>query len=70
MPDYSMVLIFHPESGEYYWLKEAGTRASLQAAISLSERDLEKNWCVYLAFYRKKSADTYLFSDSAYLGRF
>lgn len=69
MPDYCAVLLLHPETGEYYWFKEAGTRTSMQAEITLSEKDMEKTWCVYLAFYRKKTADTYLFSDSKFLGR-
>ncbi|MCE7054811.1 DUF6266 family protein [Algoriphagus sp. AGSA1] len=68
-PDYCMVFILHPESGKYYWFKEAGTRSGLQAEISLSEKDLGKTWCVYLAFYRKKGTNSCLFSDSSYLGR-
>ncbi|HSF53933.1 MAG TPA: DUF6266 family protein [Algoriphagus sp.] len=69
LPDYCMLFMLHPETGDYYWFKEAGTRSSLQAEITLSEKDLEKSWCVYLSFYRKKSATSYQFSDSAYLGR-
>lgn len=69
MPDYCMVFMLHPESGDYYWFKGAGTRASLHAEISLSEKDLEKSWCVYLSFYRKNGANSFQFSDSTYLGR-
>lgn len=69
MPDYSMMFLFHPETGEYHWLEKAGPRANLQANLTLTERDLEKAWCVYLTFYRKVNSETYLFSDSSYLGR-
>jgi hypothetical protein len=69
MPDYCMVMILHPESGNYHWFAEAGIRANLQIEIPLSEKDMNKSWCVYLAFYRKKSTNSYLFSDSGYLGR-
>ncbi|OOG72735.1 DUF6266 family protein [Algoriphagus sp. A40] len=69
IPDYSMVLLFHPDTGEHHWKEKAGSRASLSVAITLSEKDLNKSWCVYLAFYRKTSSNPYLFSDSKYLGK-
>lgn len=68
MPDYSMVFLFHPESGQFHWLENAGSRASLVTSISLSEKDLEKQWFAYISFYRKVNSKTYLFSDSKYLG--
>lgn len=69
MPDYSMVLLFHPETGQCHWKEKAGTRTNLQTIISLTEKDLTKTWCVYLAFYRRTSSKSYLFSDSSYLGK-
>lgn len=69
MPDYCMILVLNPETRKFYWFKEAGTRAGGKASISLSANDLGKNWCVYLAFYRKKADGSYLFSDSRYLGK-
>lgn len=69
MADYSMVFILDPESGKFHWFKEAGTRNNLRSTITLSDQDMEKSWCVYLAFYRKSGVNEYLFSDSCYLGR-
>jgi hypothetical protein len=63
-----MLFILQSESGAYYWYKDAGTRSAMQAEITLSEKDLGKSWCVYLAFYRKKSTNTVQFSESKYLG--
>ena len=46
MPDYCMLFLLNPETGDYHWFKGAGTRASLQTEVILSEKDLGKSWCI------------------------
>ncbi|WP_111672211.1 DUF6266 family protein [Algoriphagus litoralis] len=69
MPEQAMVFLLHQDTGKFHWIKEANSRSKLQANLPLSEADLEKSWFVYLAFYRKVSSNSYLFSDSVFVGK-
>ena len=64
-----MTFLLHPETGKYYWFQEAGTSDQLELRIKIKETDIDRNWCVYLAFYRKRSTGKFEFSDSLYAGR-
>ncbi|MBB6324545.1 hypothetical protein FHS59_000160 [Algoriphagus iocasae] len=67
--DSAMILLNHPELAKHHWIKEAGRRRDLQALVPLDAENLEKEWEVYLAFYRPLSKKKLLISDSIYLGR-
>lgn len=64
-----MFFLLHPETGNYYWFPEAGFSDQLALSIKIKETDLDRNWCAFLAFYRKGSGGKYEFSDSVYAGR-
>ena len=67
--DIVMILLNQPELTKHHWIKEAGRRRDLQALVPLDAENLEKEWEVYMTFYRPLSKKKLLISDSIYLGR-
>jgi hypothetical protein len=67
--DSVMILLNHPELTKHHWIKEAGRRRDLQTLVPLDAENLEKEWEVYLAFYRPLNKKKLIISDSIYLGR-
>lgn len=67
--DSVMILLNQPELAKHHWIKEAGRRRDLQVLLPLDAENLEKEWEVYLAFYRTLNAKKTMMSDSMYLGR-
>lgn len=67
--DRVMFLLNQPELEKHIWIKEAGRRRDLQVLIPLDTENSEKEWEVYLSFYRPLNNKKLLISDSIYLGR-
>ena len=67
--DYVMILLNQPELQKHVWIKEAGRRRDLQALAPLEGENSEKEWEVYLTFYRPLNNKKLVISDSIYLGR-
>ncbi|WP_339868817.1 DUF6266 family protein [uncultured Algoriphagus sp.] len=67
--DSVMILLNQPELQKHIWIKEAGRRRNLQALAALEGENSEKEWEVYLAFYRPLNNKKLVISDSIYLGR-
>lgn len=67
--DSVMILLNQPELQKHIWIKEDGRRRDLQALAALDGENSEKEWEVYLTFYRPLNNKKLVISDSIYLGR-
>ena len=67
--DSVMILLNQPELQKHIWIKEAGKRRDLQGLAPLEGENSEKEWEVYLTFYRPLNNKKLVISDSMYLGR-
>lgn len=63
-----MVFLLNPESGKYYWFRDAGFSDRKELNVQINEFDQDRSWYVYLSFYRATNQEKYLFSDSVFAG--